>query len=1375
MVRWIKHIITVCIVLNAMNAAAQTISNRGKEFWAGFGHHVDMETENPLEIPDMVLYFSADAQQATVTVNVDGTGWTKVYHVPAYGVISSDVMPAGLKGSKPDTVDTRLYSRDISYGGTNSQGLFQKKAIHITSDVPVVAYAHIYAGASSAATMLLPVDSWGYSYTALTASQTENAFANDRFSWLFIVAKEDGTRVKIIPSVKLRNQSPPNVPIIVTLQKGEIYQIMGGYDDTAHIYDLSGTTVVSVANDQGVCKPSAVFLGSSGLYVSCGSTTQKFPTEENIMQQSFPEQAWGKRYITIPSSVDQEPTKHNPNLFRILVKNRATIVKRNGVQLSGISDQNYYDFWSSTADYVEADQPVQVAQIMPSQGSCNYTGEGDPEMTYISPVEQGIKSAGFYRNNKVSIDWNFLALAIPTAGLNSLTIDGARDFTYTYPHPYLAGYSVVVHRWRTTAPPRAPVQAIVKSDSAFTAITYGLGQAETYAYNAGTYINNLNGIAYMKNGYNTADTANLFTCVRTPVHLSVLMRYKPDKLTWKLSELAGVLTPATDITDNAPVVKEEVKVNGVNYYRYELAGAYTFTRAGTYIVPLYSTESSVPNCDNTEKIQYEVSVHGASLAGFSIVFDNCKASEIIKFNGDSTFTNGGTVRSWSWTFTGNGVNSTGGGQYVQQLFNAGDYLVKMTAVDSNACGLDTTKGFRLSASPAIPDFTVTVGTNCEGTAAHFAETFQADGAASWYWQFDGKDTLLTENGFVIDKVTDHYDTIMVKHVIKYSAACESDTARQTVIIYARPDITFSAPSGCVPGNGLVAFRGTSTIADAQGPSSYVWNFGDTLATAANPNTSVLQNPSHTYSSGGTYHIDLKVTSEKGCVADTLVPLNLYLYPVISFNNATDVCQGVAPVSVASALITNNVLGAGIYKGENVTPAGMLSVAAQGTVRVWYVFTTQEGCVDSAYADLTIKPAPAAVFSVTPSQMCSGGDVVIADASTIPSGRVRTWKWSFGDGQTAQYTTGDPFSRTYNTAGSYNIKLVTVAASGCMDSVTHTLDIGAVPEVSFSLPAAVCMPGETVFVNTTTISGGAALTYLWNYGDGTTGTTNKHTYAAAGSYLVKLVATSAGVCKDSAQQTMSAFYNKPIVIFTVTPEICQGQEVIIKNNTIVTAQGNVTKWDWNFGDGTTSVSRTPDKTYDSAGVFIISVQGTSRQGCVSDSSKQTVKVYPQPVVDAGPDIAAEEGSIVTLQATAAGGSLLYLWSPAQPLSNATVLQPTLLVTDDMVFTITATGEFNCTASDNMQIKVQRPLVIPNIFTPNGDGVHDTWVIKNIELYPRAAVQVVNRYGQKVYEAAGLIKPWDGTVNGSPVPAGTYYYIIRLNNGDGPLTGSVTLIR
>lgn len=86
-----------------------------------------------------------------------------------------------------------------------------------------------------------------------------------------------------------------------------------------------------------------------------------------------------------------------------------------------------------------------------------------------------------------------------------------------------------------------------------------------------------------------------------------------------------------------------------------------------------------------------------------------------------------------------------------------------------------------------------------------------------------------------------------------------------------------------------------------------------------------------------------------------------------------------------------------------------------------------------------------------------------------------------------------------------------------------------------------------------------------------------------------------------------------------------------------------------------------------------------------------------------------------------------------------------------------------------------LIIPNTFTPNGDGVNDTWDIKYLNSYPLCTVQIFTRWGQSVYSSIGYGAPWDGTYRGAALPSGTYYYVINLKNNTQLLSGFVAIIR
>ena len=184
---------------------------------------------------------------------------------------------------------------------------------------------------------------------------------------------------------------------------------------------------------------------------------------------------------------------------------------------------------------------------------------------------------------------------------------------------------------------------------------------------------------------------------------------------------------------------------------------------------------------------------------------------------------------------------------------------------------------------------------------------------------------------------------------------------------------------------------------------------------------------------------------------------------------------------------------------------------------------------------------------------------------------------------------------------------------------------------------------------------------------------------------------------------------------------------------------------------------------------------STNGC-SAYKDQTIEVYPVPFANAGPDKFVLEGGQVTLTpAVNAGYPVKYLWSPSTWLDNVQSPTPNATPLDDISYTLTVTSDQGCSSSDQVFVKLLKKPAIPNIFSPNNDGIHDKWEISHLASYPGCVVDVYNRYGQLIYHSIGYDKPWDGTVNGKDVPVGTYYYIIDPKNGRQKMSGYVDVIR
>jgi gliding motility-associated-like protein len=194
-----------------------------------------------------------------------------------------------------------------------------------------------------------------------------------------------------------------------------------------------------------------------------------------------------------------------------------------------------------------------------------------------------------------------------------------------------------------------------------------------------------------------------------------------------------------------------------------------------------------------------------------------------------------------------------------------------------------------------------------------------------------------------------------------------------------------------------------------------------------------------------------------------------------------------------------------------------------------------------------------------------------------------------------------------------------------------------------------------------------------------------------------------------------------------------------------------------------------------GVHPITFTYTSDKGCEASVS-QMVGVYEVPRAIAPASVGLLEGGTVVLNGSGStGNNLSFLWTPAYKLSDPTAPNPVATPETDFTYKLTVTSADGCVDSTEVNVTLMKTPKIPNVFTPNGDGINDKWDIPYLNTYPGATIEIYNRYGQLLYQSKGYNKAWDGTFKGNPVPAGTYYYIINPKNGRKQMSGFVDVIR
>ena len=254
-------------------------------------------------------------------------------------------------------------------------------------------------------------------------------------------------------------------------------------------------------------------------------------------------------------------------------------------------------------------------------------------------------------------------------------------------------------------------------------------------------------------------------------------------------------------------------------------------------------------------------------------------------------------------------------------------------------------------------------------------------------------------------------------------------------------------------------------------------------------------------------------------------------------------------------------------------------------------------------------------------------------------------------------------------------------------------------------------------------------------------------------------------------------------------ICERQNSTVSLNAEVSPGYDNPAYQWQVSNNNTDWQDIPGANSKSAEVLISSASASRYQyrlavaeafninsvKCRVLSNSIPVTLIPKPVADAGPDKSTMQAKPVQLEGKATGSNLSFLWTPASYLDDPTKLNPITTPRDDITYTLQVTDECNNTVSDDVFVKVYMEIIIPNTFTPNGDGVNDLWNIAGLKSYPEARMKIFNRYGAIIFTSEGYNKPWDGQFNGKIVSTGIYYYVIDLNYNDQLFSGVVMIIK
>jgi gliding motility-associated-like protein len=438
--------------------------------------------------------------------------------------------------------------------------------------------------------------------------------------------------------------------------------------------------------------------------------------------------------------------------------------------------------------------------------------------------------------------------------------------------------------------------------------------------------------------------------------------------------------------------------------------------------------------------------------------------------------------------------------------------------------------------------------------------------------------------------------------------------------------------------------------------------------------------------------------------------------------------------------------------------------------------------DIALDDITFRPCGALVTANinglnTSKDVCVGDTssfTLSANVSNSYSSVAYQWQTSIDNGINWKDVQGDT-STTYirkatATPGKYMYRVAiaqvsNIGISSCrVVSDVITINVNALPIPSASNNSPKC-EADSVMLNASN-----GILYNWT-GPASFKSTSKSplinnvSVNDAGKYYVNVINDKGCMNSDS---TIVSILKRPAVSAGADTTICEGTNIRLKG---AASNANAYLWTPSAGLSANNITNPVAAPKDTTRYIF-----TATNGSCSNLDSVTINVLKKPTANAGADVQIVQGQSVILNGVAAGQNISYYWSPNYFITLAATLHPVVSPPADTTYTLHVVSNAGCgTASDNVFVKVYKALIIPNAFSPNNDGINDTWNIAALQTYPNAEVSVFNRHGQLVFYNKGYTKQWNGTYNSKPLPVATYYYIIDLKDGRGILSGSVSILK
>lgn len=440
------------------------------------------------------------------------------------------------------------------------------------------------------------------------------------------------------------------------------------------------------------------------------------------------------------------------------------------------------------------------------------------------------------------------------------------------------------------------------------------------------------------------------------------------------------------------------------------------------------------------------------------------------------------------------------------------------------------------------------------------------------------------------------------------------------------------------------------------------------------------------------------------------------------------------------------------------------------------------CSDTSTETYQVYPIVSADIDVS-GKLCRVGNAI----NLFPSGQFESYadfEWQFNDGNLSTINQDSIFG--LNTSLDTLESTLIITQNGCSDTAQQSIELFENPTADFDFdPQAGCYPLEVNFNNLSDFEGSA--NFYWSFGDGDSSLLENpsHTYLSNGFFDVALEIQTTDKCIDTVRFELDSAIHVSLdssinkVDFDFSPVSgCPPLNVDFIDQSI--HEGAVDLF-WDFGDGNLGEDSLASNLYTRSGYYDVGLMMIAKEKCVDtlvmriDSAIQVLEA-PRALLQVSDSSRPIKSARFQFDGRAAQNFDQSYFIIENQRFDGLLVDYTFSDTGHFVVQQVLINDEGCADTATVEVFVYDvfEVIIPNVFTPNGDGINDRFEPKAIGVYDYQ-LKVFNRYGEMVFQSTSLGLQWDGRVSGKKAQSGVYFYQIEMidfrsikHNYEGSLT-------